>query len=846
MKKIWILFLSFMFVFGVVSCGGEATLPDLTTDDNTTQEVTTGETTGEMTTETSVVLDFPLNLSVDDTNKTLSWDAVTNASSYNVYVGGVLQTNVTGTSYDFSGLTGDQIIFTVKAVGGSGYLDSDMSSTVAYVANKADEIALMVTALEASPMSFYDTEAFATELVSKGMLADDFNTVLSDVQSFDSNVLNGSVSAIYAAVDALLDGVDIAMIEAFISATIKEELIPMLETSLVYYEERDGQCHYYPYDSTECGEYYDYEDEIQLHNDGIEFLENNSEAVVQSVMVVLQYLLDVESAVDSQLLSQLDSLTTSSFDSTLFVAVKNNVLSLFEDNLPSLEDMILVNSTVMTFIGMLDDSIEMDYEMIVAQSQSELLSLELFFDLLTRMDVDYFDAFDDMMSEETTESISVFVKENIDLLREYLIGNQTTFDELNSLYSVEDMETLFVVSLSEAITTSLMQMLGYDEVDADTLNAQVQSIIEDNLSFENMLLLQDNFEEVFIEVLNNIVENDYALVDSLLAALEAGGRSTSYLAYSDDSFDSNFYIDYYIQEAGTYYVVVEGFGLDYAEYGITVEYGGQILVNDNDMVSEGMRIAYSFTVNPGEEGDFVYAFTTGSSDTVGHLYTEETYIGGSGDSDFELYSTLVGDLLDVFNPIIQAASSEDYELVIDLITSIAAVGLESVDLVVDSDLTVDILLRLLPYVETALLDSSADQLGVVQVLFDEITTTYFDQLMAFYQVSQTTDPMLADLGASIMVANFYLDFTSEAETNIEGLLDTVFDLLREPAVMEELNIDEAYISGLETTVEDLLTSLDTQAQLIQDYDYLNLTTAQEEDVMAFMALFTFGAPGSVE
>ncbi|MBQ0056041.1 MAG: fibronectin type III domain-containing protein [Bacteroidales bacterium] len=96
--------------------------------------ITTADNGGGNTPSTPTALSVPSNLSssnVTTTGATLSWNAVSNASSYTVKIGETEYTGVNTNSYSATGLTaGTQYTWTVKAVG-----DGINYSTSAYAAN---------------------------------------------------------------------------------------------------------------------------------------------------------------------------------------------------------------------------------------------------------------------------------------------------------------------------------------------------------------------------------------------------------------------------------------------------------------------------------------------------------------------------------------------------------------------------------------------------------------------------------------------------------------------------------------------------------------------------------------
>ncbi|HOW38231.1 MAG TPA: hypothetical protein PLZ76_04915, partial [Bacillota bacterium] len=121
-KRLIVLVLMLFAAFGFVACNGT--------------------TTGGSTTPTQVTASeqaaAPTGLSIS--GKVLSWTAVPNITQYVVYVDGTERATVSATTYDFTAITGDRLIFQVVAVGRQGVLDSPKSASVAYVANPAQEI----------------------------------------------------------------------------------------------------------------------------------------------------------------------------------------------------------------------------------------------------------------------------------------------------------------------------------------------------------------------------------------------------------------------------------------------------------------------------------------------------------------------------------------------------------------------------------------------------------------------------------------------------------------------------------------------------------------------------------
>jgi len=84
--------------------------------------------------DTKPALAVPGGVAVNTDTKTLSWNAVTNASGYRVAVDGEIQAAQNGTTYSLASLAAGTYTLKVKAVGNDNYADSAWSAGVSYTA----------------------------------------------------------------------------------------------------------------------------------------------------------------------------------------------------------------------------------------------------------------------------------------------------------------------------------------------------------------------------------------------------------------------------------------------------------------------------------------------------------------------------------------------------------------------------------------------------------------------------------------------------------------------------------------------------------------------------------------
>jgi hypothetical protein len=833
MKKIWLLFLGLFLVLGFVSCEGEVTIPSglITTGDTTAE--TTGEQT-EVVTEAPIVpqLDIPSQLSIDDETQVLSWEEVEDATGYSVYVDGVFEAEVTGTSYDFSALQGDNLTFTVKALAPAGMSDSQLSATIAYVADRTSAIAAMQTAVSNAEMNYNglspnNPTAFATELVNKGMTPAGYEAMMSNMADLESLNTLTDMNDMYTLIDDVLNAMDMTEVEALISSLIKTELLPALQEELTYYEQMNDMYGYYTED-------------IAMYEAMITFLENNADEAVRSVMVVVEYFMDIENAIDSQMISNFESLletdSPETFDTAIFISLKDDMVQMFKDNLPSLEDVILLNSTLMAFAEVYaGESADLSLISVSKQSTLELLNLELFFNFLLAIDADYVDAFIDFGSNPDFAPAKTFVKENIDMIDAFIDDNASIIEDMNDVYTVEEAEALYVEVMTQSLIASTIQMYyrDFSQLEITALETGIQLLVEENLDFSSMLLLGEAMNENMNDLLDAIIASDYAIVDSIFDLAELSNQR-DYLTRNDDYFDANFVLEYEIVSAGTYYVKVRGFSeYEAGEYQISITYNGVPVVDEFATLEPGEEDYYSFEVTEEEAGEYMMAMTQGSLDTYGYLLTEEMYLGiGSELTQEEAVLQVIVNALDLFNPMIQDATLVEYNAMLDVVFSSLEMQFGAMNLV-EEDFTQQ--LAILSVVKTAFENTAEEQLNIFKSLSDKATNesyiTDFVDYMRGYDENPDTE-----FAAIIMIANALLDFYEENSSDIEAIIDEVIVALSDEDVMQMIGISPQNLIDLETDIDNYISEIITSAEGVADYDYNSLTEIQMEELYTFIDL----------
>jgi len=143
------------------SISGTATVTVHIPDTGNGEDDGGGNDGGGWTQPTTPSLSAPSNVRLSDT--TISWNAVSNATGYRIYVGGTFRTEVTTTSFDLAtlGLPVGTHAIRIRAVyGGGRFNNSSLSTTINFVVMTAPSVTGDAPpADDAVPMPAYDVQA---------------------------------------------------------------------------------------------------------------------------------------------------------------------------------------------------------------------------------------------------------------------------------------------------------------------------------------------------------------------------------------------------------------------------------------------------------------------------------------------------------------------------------------------------------------------------------------------------------------------------------------------------------------------------------------------------------------
>ncbi len=755
-KRLLILFVMLFSVFGVVACA----------------EVTITTSPVDVTEQVAA----PQNLSI--AGKILSWSAVTGVSQYQVYADGVLVSTVNTTSYNFTSLTGNGIVFQVVAVGPQGYDNSPMSASVAYIADPAAEIAAITAAMEDMDMDM-PTE-FVAELVRKGVTGDDFEANVTALQTFmeDMGGSSGDVVALNTALTTLVAAVD--NYEAYISAFILmlpdmiDQQIESLNEDLVYYEDWLTDDPTNEYVQSQIA---NIEDQIVMMGDLKSAIMDNEEQMVVTVVTVAEYLLALQDQITNELLTNIQALAESQTAPTSadIMAVKDEIVNLLLDNLPSADDLTLVFEMLAIFENAMTGS--------VSTTNADLANeygnaTHIFIEIVVR----FFDSIDAAWLDEMLALDSTAVS-----------GEQA---------SVE-MAILFIKAFAsfQDDNTAL-----FDAMDAVFTEAQKAALFEANIASIGTILIAQGADVEQATMIEDLLSGvTYALADAGLGVFsDQGNKALDYIVASDGEL---------LRRIG----IMQGFS-EYTDW-----YYCEYPYDNCETTFENSYLNVSYD-NQTEYQYEKQKATFAVMDEVANV------LNATVATLTEAQVTALVNLLAVIVPVDLLAEQTGAQASV-----ITALKTDLTALIADQDANVLALIAsLTSYVVTQ------DVFGALQTLTTTIYNHNVAEFGADYQNDIDYDG-LYDMNAMIIFAAGHLDawYTSTNATKLAAVIAAVFDYLASPnfLTVSGMTIDD--VNGMETMITGMIDSVFTQVETIKTYNANSLTGPQQDAIYEFLGNFGF-------
>nr|MDA3932013.1 hypothetical protein [Mycoplasmatota bacterium] len=208
-------------------------------------------------------------------------------------------------------------------------------------------------------------------------------------------------------------------------------------------------------------------------------------------------------------------------------------------------------------------------------------------------------------------------------------------------------------------------------------------------------------------------------------------------------------------------------------------------------------------------------------------------------NEVEAVMNIMEEVIAIVNPILQDTTVEEYNAMIDLIFGQITIQLEMQNQLYDTDISYNTeMLDIIGYIETGIKNTSVNQLNIFKDLMSlMVESNYISDFSDFVDNGNIGSESDEYYGAMILLANAYLEFYNDSENDINAVIDETMNVLSEADIRVELDLTSTDLEEIETTINSFFTDSVSQANIIKDYDYNNLTSTQKANVDVFVSTF---------
>lgn len=492
--------------------------------EETTTKPTVRTTTTYTPTPVAEQIDAPKGLKI--TGQVLSWEAVPGATGYVVYVNDVAKATVSTTSYDFTSLTGDKLVFKVKAKASTGKEDSVLSVSVAYQANAVAQVSAIKTQL--ADLGIAADSGFAEELVRKGMSATEFESAVAAFETFVEGLEDVDDPAVGNALikQLLAEDVDLeALVSGVVVALLPDYLEAMAEGA--------------------------YPEEVDMYQGLIEMIEEDPDTVVLAIVTTLEYFIAFQEDITDDFLAKIMALAETediqSLNTAEVIIVKDEIVDILTENLPTTDQLVLVYNCLMALSEAMS-GIEytlpvVSYE--VKSATQTRLAFQAMIALIDTIDAAYIDKLKEISVLEDTYFAPVdAIVLTLKYVRTFLDSNEALLNQIDNVFSAQEKAALFNYMIDEL--SAQFEGEGFEEGMGMDMASFIMLNVMLNLEYEATSDVIDLFFVSLEQVLDVLIETDGELMRTIIIDQQF---------YSEWEWDSDKgdYIDYY----GNYALNVE-------------------------------------------------------------------------------------------------------------------------------------------------------------------------------------------------------------------------------------------------------------------------------------------------
>jgi hypothetical protein len=434
----------------------------------------------------------------------LSWNAVTNATEYIVYAGGVQITTVATNSFDFSSIASVSTVFTVAATA-TGYGKSPASFGFSYTAGAGAEAAIAALFL-ANDMEVPDY--VVTALAQNGMTAAKLSPMIDDMMAMVTQIqtAEGDITLTNQAIRDML--ADLDDIDAMVQTLI--DILPSIIDETI--ESNNDEIDYLETQIT-GDEFWDsyYEDSIdRLEADNLRLLDiktailENETEFVTVLTNEIEYLIEFHAAFTTSILQDiLGILESETLNATEIIVVKAEVLGVLENNLPSASDLTMLYDLgiiIMEAFGGTTSLTTMLSDMTDEMANTELLMMDLMISFLETIDVAFVNELETINT--TAPSSEMLMVEIQILMLEYFKAfkdaNPTLFEAIGNSFTEAQKLSMFN-EFKTNFDTYLLDITG------DQTASDVFAAVFEDLTYLMITSAGTVYEDLLDDQLNFIV-----------------------------------------------------------------------------------------------------------------------------------------------------------------------------------------------------------------------------------------------------------------------------------------------------------------------------------------------------